>query len=134
MKQTGVVRQMDALGRFVLPSELRRKLDINENSMLEIYLRGEEYIVIENPEEGKEPSGITRALDNFGRIVIPMELRKRLDIQQQDPLEVLTDGDLILLKKYISTCVFCGSPDENIYFQGKNICKGCAAKVSQLKF
>lgn len=57
MKSTGVVRQLDALGRVVIPIEIRRTMDINEKDMLEIYVNGEE-IVLKN---------ISRAVFSAGR-------------------------------------------------------------------
>jgi len=45
-------------------------------------------------------TGIVRKVDELGRIVIPMELRRTLDIAEKDPLEIYTDGDRIVLRKY----------------------------------
>ena len=52
-------------------------------------------------------TGIIRKVDELGRIVIPMELRKSMDIKEKDPLEIFTDQGSIVLKKYSNTCVFC---------------------------
>ncbi len=40
MKSTGIIRKIDELGRFVIPMEMRNKLDISSNDSLEIYVEG----------------------------------------------------------------------------------------------
>ena len=52
-------------------------------------------------------TGVVRKLDNLGRIVIPIELRKTMDIAVKDTLEIFTEGDQIILKKYHPACIFC---------------------------
>ncbi|MRN56796.1 AbrB/MazE/SpoVT family DNA-binding domain-containing protein [Paenibacillus monticola] len=64
-------------------------------------------------------TGIVRKVDELGRIVIPMELRKTMGIDLKDPLEIFVDGDKIILKKYEPGCVITGSQDNLISFQGK---------------
>ncbi|MDR0858208.1 MAG: AbrB/MazE/SpoVT family DNA-binding domain-containing protein [Oscillospiraceae bacterium] len=73
--------------------------------------------------------GIVRQMDNLGRIVIPIELRKSFDIEPRDSLEIFTEGDKIVLQKYQQTCTFCGSVENLITFDGKFICAECAAKL-----
>lgn len=70
-------------------------------------------------------TGIVRKVDELGRIVLPIELRKNLDINIKDPLEIYVDGNSIVLKKYLPACIFCGEATDVIQFQGKNICKKC---------
>ncbi len=70
-------------------------------------------------------SGIVRNVDELGRIVIPKEMRKRLDIQCGDPVEILIEGDRITLKKYFPSCIFCQGTEELTSFDGKKICKAC---------
>lgn len=69
--------------------------------------------------------GIVRKLDELGRIVIPRELRRTLDIKEKDSLEIFVDGDQIILRKYEPACVFCGQADGVINFKGKNCCRTC---------
>ena len=54
-------------------------------------------------------TGIVRKVDELGRIVLPIELRRTLNIEIKDPLEIYVDGESIMLKKYQPACVFCGS-------------------------
>lgn len=70
-------------------------------------------------------TGIVRKVDELGRIVIPIELRKNLDINIKDSLEIYTEGESIILKKYEPSCVFCGEARGVKMFKNKNICKGC---------
>ena len=53
-------------------------------------------------------TGIVRKVDELGRIVLPIELRRTLDIAEKDALEIYVDGNSVVLKKYQPACVFCG--------------------------
>ncbi len=70
-------------------------------------------------------TGIVRKVDELGRIVLPIELRRTLDIAEKDSLEIFVDDNRIILKKYEPTCVFCGSSKDVLTFKGKNICPTC---------
>ncbi|MBQ7975060.1 MAG: AbrB/MazE/SpoVT family DNA-binding domain-containing protein [Clostridia bacterium] len=77
-------------------------------------------------------TGIIRKVDELGRIVIPKELRKSMDIREGDPIEIFIDGENIILKKYTPFCVFCSSSQSIVNFGGKNICSECAKKIGTL--
>jgi len=70
-------------------------------------------------------TGIVRQMDSLGRIVLPIELRRTLDIAQKDSLEIYVDESSIILKKYQPSCVFCNDAKDVINYKGKNICKSC---------
>lgn len=70
-------------------------------------------------------TGIVRRVDELGRIVIPKELRRTLDIEEKDALEIFTEGDSIILKKYQPGCVFCGESKDVKNFKGKHVCSHC---------
>lgn len=70
-------------------------------------------------------TGIVRKVDELGRIVLPVELRRVLDIAEKDSIEIYSDGDTIILKKYQPACVFCDSVKDNMVFKGKNVCRSC---------
>lgn len=70
-------------------------------------------------------TGIVRKVDELGRIVLPIELRRTLDIAEKDCLEIYMDGESIVLKKYQPACIFCDEADGITVFHGKNICAGC---------
>ncbi|MEG0832491.1 MAG: AbrB/MazE/SpoVT family DNA-binding domain-containing protein [Oscillospiraceae bacterium] len=76
-------------------------------------------------------TGIVRDMDKLGRIVLPIELRRTLDIGDHDGVEIFTDGDSIVLRKHVPTCVFCGSEDELSVFGNKNVCKDCRKKLAE---
>lgn len=76
-------------------------------------------------------TGIVRKVDELGRIVVPMELRKTLDIKEKDPIEIFTDGDNIVLRKFSDSCIFCGSNDDAIRYEGKIVCKTCLDKLKK---
>lgn len=75
-------------------------------------------------------TGIVRKVDELGRVVIPIELRRTLDIEEKDSLEIYVDGERIILKKYQPACVFCGNAQDVRNFKGKNVCHGCLADMS----
>ena len=74
-------------------------------------------------------TGIVRKLDVLGRIVLPIELRKTLGIEVQDPIEIYVEDDFIMLKKYSPQCVLCGSMDGLRNFKGKNVCEKCIREI-----
>lgn len=74
-------------------------------------------------------TGIVRKIDELGRIVIPKELRRTLVINESDPMEIYTEGDQVILKKYEPTCIFCGEGKEVINYKGKNICNSCMDEI-----
>jgi len=76
-------------------------------------------------------TGIVRKVDELGRIVLPIELRRTLDIAERDALEIYVDGTSIVLKKHESSCVFCGSGKNVSEFKGKNICADCLRELGR---
>ena len=76
-------------------------------------------------------TGIVRKIDDLGRMVIPIELRKTMDINKKDPMEIFVDEDKIILKKYEPACIFCGNADNTIDFKGKIICKECMENMQE---
>lgn len=77
-------------------------------------------------------TGIVRKVDELGRIVLPIELRRTMGIEVKDALEIYVDGDHIVLKKYEPSCVFCGNAKDIIHFKGKNFCSDCAHELGLL--
>ena len=70
-------------------------------------------------------TGIVRKVDELGRVVLPIELRRSLYIEEKDALEIYVDGNSVILKKYEPDCIFCGNAREVVNFKGKNICSAC---------
>lgn len=76
-------------------------------------------------------TGIVRRVDELGRVVIPIELRRLYGIDEKDALEIWTDDDKILLRKYQPLCVFCGSGSDVTMYKGKNVCASCVTALGQ---
>lgn len=70
-------------------------------------------------------TGIVRRLDPLGRVVVPKELRNMLYLDAKDPVEVFTENDTIILRKYEPQCVLCGQMKDTKNFKGKLICASC---------
>jgi len=71
-------------------------------------------------------TGIVRKVDELGRVVIPIELRRTLGIDVKDALEIFVDADKIILKKYEPACIFCGNDVDVQHYKGKLVCQSCA--------
>ncbi|MBR1749663.1 MAG: AbrB/MazE/SpoVT family DNA-binding domain-containing protein [Ruminococcus sp.] len=78
-------------------------------------------------------TGIVRDVDNLGRIVIPIELRRTLGINEKDSVEIYTENDTIILRKYQESCIFCGSTESVSDFRNKNICEQCRFELTNLR-
>ena len=76
-------------------------------------------------------TGIVRRIDELGRIVLPIELRNKMDIKNKDSIEIFVDEDKIILKKYVPACLFCGNADDVILFKGKLVCNECLADMQK---
>ena len=74
-------------------------------------------------------TGIVRKVDELGRIVIPIELRRTLDIAEKDSLEIFVDGERIILAKHEDSCVFCGKTKGLNVHKGKNVCESCLEEL-----
>ena len=77
-------------------------------------------------------TGIVRNVDELGRIVIPKEMRKRMDIANNDPVEIYVEGEKIILTKYHPACIFCGSGNSINDFRGKKICAECIRSIKEV--
>lgn len=76
-------------------------------------------------------TGIIRKVDELGRIVLPIELRRTLDIAERDELEIYMENDRIVLQKYEPSCVFCSSSEGLVNYRGKNICRHCVRNIGE---
>lgn len=77
-------------------------------------------------------TGIVRKIDDLGRVVLPIELRRQLDLDKDAALEIYVDEDRIMLKKYQPACLFCGSLDGLTQYQGRNVCAACRQAMQNL--
>jgi len=74
-------------------------------------------------------TGVVRKVDELGRIVIPIELRRTLDIAEKDALEIYVDFYTVILKKYQPACIFCGEANDVTNYKSKKICKSCLLEL-----
>ncbi len=79
-------------------------------------------------------TGIVRKMDRLGRIVIPKELRRVMRIEEDvDAMEIFTEGNTVILKKYEPSCVCCNESDPNIIlYKGHSVCRKCIAELTKL--
>ena len=77
-------------------------------------------------------TGIVRKVDELGRIVLPIELRRTLDSAERDELEIYLDDDKVVLKKYEPSCIFCGSSCGLVTYHGRNVCMECIENMSNI--
>ena len=74
-------------------------------------------------------TGIVRGIDDLGRIVLPIDLRRERGIEPKDDLEIYVDGENIILVKHRPACTFCGEHEELAKFKGKLVCRGCLTEI-----
>ena len=77
-------------------------------------------------------TGIVRKVDELGRIVLPIEMRRTLEIAEKDPVEIYVEGDSVILRKHSVSCVFCNGKDGIMSFKGRNICENCLSELKAL--
>ncbi len=76
-------------------------------------------------------TGIVRRVDDLGRIVIPMELRRTLGIDVRSPIAIFTEGDRIILQKHTDACVFCGAVDSVAQVKKRSVCTSCVKDIKK---
>lgn len=74
-------------------------------------------------------TGIVRKVDELGRIVLPIELRRTLDIEERDSIEIFVEENSIILRKYNPGCTICGSVEDVVMFKGKCLCAECIGEL-----
>ena len=76
-------------------------------------------------------TGIVRRIDELGRVVLPIELRRTMNLEVRDPVEIFMEGDSIVLRKYEASCLFCGGSHQLTTFRGKQICSDCLRQLKE---
>ncbi|MBQ8381129.1 MAG: AbrB/MazE/SpoVT family DNA-binding domain-containing protein [Clostridia bacterium] len=77
-------------------------------------------------------TGIVRNIDELGRLVIPKELREKMDMKEGTPVEIFVEGSHIAIARYYKGCHFCGATGELLEFRDKNICEKCLGELKNL--
>ena len=75
-------------------------------------------------------SGIIRRIDDLGRVVIPVEMRRVLDIGEREALSISLENNAIVLRRARTGCVFCGGGKDVIDFRGKLVCPRCVRQLA----
>lgn len=76
-------------------------------------------------------TGIVRKVDELGRIVLPIELRRTLGIEEKDSIEIFVEGESVILRKYHPACIFCDNASGIINYKGRNICPDCIRAMNE---
>lgn len=125
MVATGLTRRVSKLGRIMVPKAIRNRYGISEHSPVEIFRQGD-FIVIKKFISDTEEIKSKYHTDNVGRIVLPKALRKEFALTDPDDyVEIFTENDSILLKKYEKSCLICGNFENLITVKGKKLCREC---------
>jgi len=136
MKSTGIVRHVDTLDRIVIPKELCNTLCIEPKGALEIFVDGSQIILEKHPDapvkSAKGSTGIVRHVDPVGRIVLPKEICKKLNIEPKDALEIFVEDTKIILGKYEPACIFCDEVQNTVMYKKKLICEKCVKELAGL--
>ena len=77
-------------------------------------------------------TGIYRQLDSLGRIVLPIELRRSLEIGPKDMLQISVEDDQIVLRRFEPNCLFCGSSHGLVSYRDRMLCRECAKEIGEL--
>ena len=77
-------------------------------------------------------TGIVRRIDDLGRVVLPAELRRMLDLGERAEVEIFTDDDSVILRRYQPACTFCGSLEGLADYCGHHVCAACRKKLAKL--
>lgn len=78
-----------------------------------------------------ESIGIVRRIDSLGRVVVPMELRRKLGIESFSDVEVYREEDTVVVEKLVPECYLCGSQENTFTFKNKTVCRRCVTKLTE---
>ena len=77
-------------------------------------------------------TGIVRRLDELGRVVIPIELRRTLEMEDRQEIEIYVEDDVIILKKFEKACLFCDRKMDVMEVHGKSVCRKCIDEMKEI--
>ena len=80
-----------------------------------------------------DTTGIIRKIDDLGRVVLPMEVRKLLDLTGKDTVEIFVNGGTIIMRKYEPSCALCGSTEDAVVYNGRVVCLKCIENLNIAK-
>ena len=77
-------------------------------------------------------TGITRKVDDLGRVVLPKELRETFNIEENTMLEIFTDENRIILQKYSPGCMVTGSMEDLVEYRGLKLCRQVVREFAEM--
>ena len=77
-------------------------------------------------------TGIVRRIDELGRVVLPIELRRTMDIQVKDSLEIFIDDDKVILRKYDPADIFTGEMEDLFEYKGKKVSRKSVIEMAEM--
>ena len=134
LKYTGIIKNIDGLGRFVLPSSLRETYGIKTGDKLQINVI-DSYIVLNLQKNNKkQEKSFYRTVDELGRFVIPVEIRNNFELQNGTPIRIYFKNNCILLKKDEVACTFCSESNNLVEYENKLVCFKCISNLCNIEF
>ena len=128
MKDIGIVRSPDDLGRIVIPAELRRKLNLTRGNEASIYYKEDKVYILSLVNKPKEEEyGMIKQVDKLGRLVIPASTRHKLGINKNVDLHFFTKNKMVILQKV--GCIFCQNTKKIKNFNDYKICTNCIKEI-----
>lgn len=125
LKEVGIVKRCDNLGRVVIPKEIVKSLSFEEGQKVDVYIC-EQGICIKRVIREENVFGLIKSIDKLNRIVIPKSIRKKTNINEETYFNIFLDKDIIILTFLKNSCSLCGSdgPTQKIK-NNKKICESC---------
>ena len=80
----------------------------------------------------KTSRGVVKELDQLGRIVIPKEMRRALQIKDKDLLEVSLENGRIVIEKFRDCCIFCSTLEQLVNLNGTYVCQACINLIKSI--
>ena len=129
IKTDGIDRDLDELGRIVIPSDYRNGKVIEGETPVKIHNIGK-YVVIEILE-GKAKKH-QKKFDGLGRVVVPIEMRNDLKWKTKDKIKIWDSGKYFILQKVRRECIFCGETNNLIKYRNELLCKNCKQELKAM--
>lgn len=77
-------------------------------------------------------TGVVRKIDPLGRLVIPIEVRRELGLNENEPVEMYVENKRVIIEKYNPSCLICGETENVKKINEKSICDSCINKIKEL--
>lgn len=126
IKENGIIRKLDELGRIVIPREFRSG-KVREGITNIVVFNIKDYVIVEIKEQSEN---VTKKIDELGRVLINMEIRNALEWREKDLIEIWSFNNYYILKKVEESCIFCGTKKQLAEFKTRAICKKCAEEIA----